>query len=69
MSQAGQAPTRTTAERVRTWLSIAEGHAKHTDTSYRLYPGDWAALASTLREALAIVDAAVGDGTDRVQKQ
>ena len=52
MSDAGQqGPERTAADRLRTWLAIAERHSQDV-SGYRLYPGDWASLASALREAL-----------------
>ena len=47
----GQGRPETAEQRGARWLSIAEGRAKEQE-GYKLYPGDWAALAATLRGLL-----------------
>lgn len=42
-------PKDTTAAKLARWLSIAAREAAGTE-GYKLYPGDWAALAALLRE-------------------
>lgn len=46
---AGSAPGPTLLDRIDTWLTIATRQADSPD-GYKLYPGDFSALASVLRE-------------------
>jgi hypothetical protein len=52
----GQAPADTLEHGLQRWLRIAERHAEETE-GYRLYPGDWAALADKLRRAITALGA------------
>lgn len=52
----GQGPEDTLEQGLQRWLQIAERHAAETE-GYRLYPGDWAALANKLRRAIAALGA------------
>lgn len=45
----GSAPGPSLSDRLDTWLAIATRQAASPD-GYKLYPGDWAALASVLKE-------------------
>ena len=54
--QDAQARPDTLEEGLQRWLNIAERHAAETE-GYRLYPGDWAALADKLRRAIAALGA------------
>ena len=47
----GQGPERTTEDRLKNWISIAE-KCMNQENGFRLYPSDWAALKAVLEQSL-----------------